>query len=90
MAVQPVNNPKENNNAREIGFAELNHFSEKQKYHNLLRDYQRKNKAEIYKEWGNGFMNLMLQMPTGTGKTHLFASIIKNLQGLFLLEKPLE
>ena len=83
MAVPMVNNPKENTNAREIDFAELNRFSERQKYHNLLRDYQRKNKAEIYKEWGNGSMNLMLQMPTGTGKTHLFASIIKDLQDYF-------
>lgn len=69
--------------AREIDFAKLNRFSEKQQYNNLLRDYQRKNKAEIYKEWGNGAMNIMLQMPTGTGKTHLFASIIKDLQDYF-------
>ena len=82
MAV-PTVNLKVNNNAREIDFAELNRFSERQKYHNLLRDYQQKNKAEIYKEWGNGSMNLMLQMPTGTGKTHLFASIIKDLQDYF-------
>lgn len=79
----PFIHSNENFRAREIDFAELNCFSEKQQYHNMLRDYQRKNKAEIYREWGNGAMNLMLQMPTGTGKTHLFASIIKDLQDYF-------
>lgn len=83
MIIPLIHTQKENSKARDIDFAELNLFSEKQQYHNMLRDYQRKNKAEIYKEWGNGSMNLMLQMPTGTGKTHLFASIIKDLQDYF-------
>ena len=68
---------------RDIDFVELNSFSQAQQYHNGLRDYQQQNKAAIYKEWGRGSTNIMLQMPTGTGKTHLFASIIKDLQDYF-------
>lgn len=83
MTISTTSNAKANTMVREIDFTELSRFSERQQYHNMLRDYQRKNKAEIYKEWGNGAMNIMLQMPTGTGKTHLFASIIKDLQDYF-------
>ena len=83
MTIPLIHKTKENNKVRDIDFTELSRFSERQQYHNMLRDYQRKNKAEIYKEWGNGAMNIMLQMPTGTGKTHLFASIIKDLQDYF-------
>ncbi len=83
MIIPLIHTQKENSKVRDIDFTELSRFSERQQYHNMLRDYQRKNKAEIYKEWGNGAMNIMLQMPTGTGKTHLFASIIKDLQDYF-------
>jgi superfamily II DNA or RNA helicase len=68
---------------RDIDFAELDKFSQAQKYHNGLREYQQHNKSAIYKTWGNGSTNIMLQMPTGMGKTHLFASIIKDLQDYF-------
>ena len=43
-----------------------------------LRDYQRENKQKIYDAWARCH-SVMLQMPTGTGKTKLFVSIIKDL-----------
>ena len=42
-----------------------------------LRNYQRDNKEKIYESW-KSHKSVMLQMPTGTGKTRLFASIIKD------------
>ena len=44
-----------------------------------LRDYQRDNKQKVYEAWEN-CQSVMLQMPTGTGKTRLFASIIKDIR----------
>jgi len=43
-----------------------------------LRDYQCVNKQKIYDAWSRCH-SVMLQMPTGTGKTKLFVSIIKDL-----------
>lgn len=43
-----------------------------------LRDYQIIAKNNIYKKWSE-INNIMFQMPTGTGKTILFTSIIKDL-----------
>lgn len=43
-----------------------------------LRSYQNDNKEQIYKSW-NDYRAVMLQMPTGTGKTRLFVSILKDL-----------
>ncbi len=43
-----------------------------------LRDYQIDNKRKIYKAWQNR-RAVMLQMPTGTGKTRLFVSIARDL-----------
>lgn len=43
-----------------------------------LRDYQIANKAKIYSAWCD-HRSVMLQMPTGTGKTRLFVSIVKDL-----------
>ena len=45
-----------------------------------LREYQLNHKKEIYQAWDDGCRSVMLQMPTGTGKTHLFVSIIKDFQ----------
>lgn len=42
-----------------------------------LRPYQNENKEQIYKSW-NDNRAVMLQMPTGTGKTRLFVSILKD------------
>lgn len=44
----------------------------------MLRPYQQFSKREIFKKW-NSFFNVMLQLPTGTGKTVLFTSIIRDL-----------
>ncbi len=43
-----------------------------------LRDYQQHNKENIYKAWQK-YNSVMLQMPTGTGKTRLFVSLAKDL-----------
>lgn len=45
---------------------------------NTLRDYQQDNKQKIYDVWCR-VNSVMLQMPTGTGKTRLFVSIIKDI-----------
>ena len=55
-----------------------------QKYYQAdssLRQYQQKNKEKIYKTWET-CKSVMLQMPTGTGKTRLFVSIIKDIHHL--------
>ena len=41
----------------------------------FLRPYQKELKRLIFEEWKH-CPSIMLQMPTGTGKTHLLASII--------------
>jgi superfamily II DNA or RNA helicase len=48
-----------------------------------LRDYQQEAKEKIFSQW-NSVDNILYQMPTGTGKTRLFTSIIRdiNLWGL--------
>lgn len=48
-----------------------------------LRDYQQQHKEEVYEAWDAGHRSVMLQMPTGTGKTRVFVSIIKDLQKHF-------
>lgn len=57
-----------------INFAELNPSLDKD-----LREYQVEYKTNIYKAWETK-RSVMLQMPTGTGKTRLFVSIVKDLQ----------
>lgn len=42
-----------------------------------LRPYQQEIKSKIYEEWQTK-KSVMIQMPTGTGKTKLFCSIIKD------------
>lgn len=44
-----------------------------------LRDYQIKNKRSICELWAEK-KSIMLQMPTGTGKTRLFSSLLKDIQ----------
>ena len=48
-----------------------------------LRDYQREAKEKIFGQW-DCVNNVLYQMPTGTGKTRLFTSLIRdiNLSGL--------
>lgn len=43
-----------------------------------LRNYQQEAKEKIFCLWDN-YDNLMYQMPTGTGKTRLFTSIIRDI-----------
>ncbi len=43
-----------------------------------LRDYQQFAKEEIFSKW-NCVDNILYQMPTGTGKTRLFTSIIRDI-----------
>ena len=42
----------------------------------LLRDYQQEMKVRLFEEW-NLHRNVMVQMPTGTGKTHLLTAIVR-------------
>lgn len=56
------------------------HHSEKDR--SVLRNYQLQGKTDIYSAW-NETNNIMFQMPTGTGKTVLFASIINELDMWF-------
>lgn len=51
-----------------------------------LREYQLENKLKIYNNWID-FQSVMLQMPTGTGKTRLFASIVKDIHNLSIQNK---
>ena len=41
-----------------------------------LRDYQQIMKDRLYDAWTK-VSSVMLQMPTGTGKTHLMAAVIR-------------
>lgn len=43
-----------------------------------LRDYQQQAKEQIFSQW-DSVDNIMYQMPTGTGKTRLFTSIIRDI-----------
>lgn len=51
-----------------------------------LRPYQQKAKKEIFESWDE-VDNVMLQMPTGTGKTRLFTSIISDINKYSLTRK---
>ena len=42
----------------------------------VLRDYQQEMKVRLFEEW-NLHRNVMIQMPTGTGKTHLLTAIVR-------------
>ena len=43
-----------------------------------LRDYQQEMKLRLFEEW-ELHRSVMVQMPTGTGKTHLLAAIVREL-----------
>jgi superfamily II DNA or RNA helicase len=53
-------------------------YSEICKTDNTLRPYQQKAKKEIFESWDK-VNSVMFQMPTGTGKTRLFTSIIHDI-----------
>ena len=58
---------------KDIEFLELRYNED-----TSLRNYQVENKRKIYEAWHEGNRSVMLQMPTGTGKTRLFVSIVKD------------
>ena len=43
---------------------------------NGLRDYQQEMKSRLFEEW-ELHRSVMVQMPTGTGKTHLLAAVVR-------------
>ena len=53
-------------------------YSELYRNDTSLRPYQQKAKKEIFDAWDE-VDNVMFQMPTGTGKTRLFTSIISDI-----------
>lgn len=42
-----------------------------------LRDYQKEMKSRLYGRWRDGVRSILVQMPTGTGKTVLMAEVIR-------------
>lgn len=57
-------------------FSEI--YNQLEQHNDGLRDYQIKAKKDIYEAWCE-VGSVMLQMPTGTGKTRVFTSIVKDL-----------
>lgn len=47
----------------------------------ILRDYQLKIIEQIYKEWDAGVRNVLVQLPTGAGKTIVFTHVMKQHMG---------
>lgn len=43
----------------------------------MLRNYQHQIRQQLFYTW-NSYKNIIVQMPTGTGKTHLLASIVSS------------
>ena len=56
----------------------ITNYSDIYKEDTSLRPYQQKAKKEIFESWDE-VDNVMFQMPTGTGKTRLFTSIISDI-----------
>lgn len=56
----------------------IDRYSEIYKDDKTLRPYQQKAKKEIFEAWDE-VDSVMFQMPTGTGKTKLFTSIIRDI-----------
>lgn len=52
-----------------------------------LRPYQQQMKEEVYSLWDR-MDNLMIQMPTGTGKTIVFTSIVRDIQRWCSVNSP--
>ena len=46
----------------------------------MLRDYQIEMKTRLMEAW-KAHRSVMVQMPTGTGKTHLLASVVLPIVG---------
>lgn len=52
-----------------------------------LRPYQQQMKEEVYSLWDK-MDNLMIQMPTGTGKTIVFTSVVRDIRRWCTLHSP--
>jgi superfamily II DNA or RNA helicase len=57
-----------------------------------LRRYQVSSENRVFREWGKGSKNILMQLPTGGGKTSIFSSIAqkflsKNLRVLIVAHK---
>ena len=50
----------------------------------LLRDYQKETVRRVFQEWKTR-RSVMVQMPTGTGKTHVLASVVNGISGTVLI-----
>ena len=64
----------------------IDNYSDIYKDDSTLRPYQQKAKKEIFESWDE-IDNVMFQMPTGTGKTRLFTSIIRDINDYSLKRK---
>ena len=64
----------------------IDSYSDICKEDTTLRTYQQKAKKEIFESWDE-VDNVMFQMPTGTGKTRLFTSIIRDINQYSLSKK---
>lgn len=64
----------------------INKYSDISRDDSGLRPYQQQAKKEIFESWDE-VDNVMFQMPTGTGKTRLFTSIISDINNYSLLRK---
>lgn len=65
---------------------DIDRYSDIYKEDSSLRPYQQKAKKEIFESWDE-VDNVMFQMPTGTGKTRLFTSIIRDINQYSLSKK---
>ena len=50
----------------------------------MLFPYQKEMKHLVFSKWDT-MNNVMVQMPTGTGKTILFASIVRDIRNWIIL-----
>ena len=57
----------------------MQQYSKIEKNDNMLFPYQREMKHLVFSKW-DAMNNIMVQMPTGTGKTILFASIVRDIR----------
>ena len=64
----------------------IDYYSDICKMDSSLRPYQEKAKEEIFESWDK-VDNVMFQMPTGTGKTRLFTSIIRDINDYSIKHK---
>ena len=64
----------------------MNRYSDIEKKDPILFCYQEEMKHSVFTKWDT-MNNIMVQMPTGTGKTILFASIVRDIRNWILKEK---